>query len=123
MREIRDVDLFIEMIKNDLKWFFETLLLCKKAKLMLIAGAVTKKYYINEFLNRFAPIYGFEFLGAFHRRDNIGKGKIAYHELRGNGIRLPIFFCSTSPSSNDKHLLIERIEENSAKLIHLIANI
>ncbi len=121
MGAIREIDLFIDLIKNDMQWFYRVLPLCKKARLMLIAGTVTKKYYINEFLKRFSSNYGYEFSGTFKRTASRGQGKIAFHQLEGKDIHLPVFFCSTSPSANDKYLLIKRIEENAAELKRLIS--
>ena len=121
MGSIIEIDLFIEMIKNDIQWFYQLIHLCRNAKLMLISGTVTKKYYINEFLEKFSSDYGYKFTGTFKRTASRGKGKIAFHQFEGNNINLPVFFCTTSPSANDKYLLIKRIGENKVELKRLIS--
>ena len=105
--------LFLEMVERDLWTFFGTLELCHQAERVLIAGTVTGRYYINEFLKRHAPDYGYSLDGAFNRLEHPGRGKVAWHCLSNGRKQLPVFFCSSSPSDSDKKLLPRRIRENA----------
>jgi hypothetical protein len=69
------------MVERDLWVLFATLELCPKAKLILMAGTVTGKYYMNEFLQRFAPDYGYLLDRPFNRSNHSGKGKTSWHCL------------------------------------------
>jgi hypothetical protein len=82
IRELRDAfeqELFLEMVQRDLWLFFATLSLCGNVRLILVAGSVTGKFYINEFLQRNAPDYGYALAGAFNRRQHSGPGKTCWH--------------------------------------------
>lgn len=113
--------LFLTMVENDLWIFFATLQLCQAAKLVLLAGSVTGKYYINEFLQRFAPAHGYSLDRPFNRRNHPGKGKTSWHWLSSAERRLPVFFCSSSPSDGQATLLPQRINENAAVLKQILS--
>jgi len=102
------------MVERDLWAFFRTLELCQKAQLVMLAGSVTGKYYINEFLQRFAPNHGYQLEGVFKRVP--GRGNVAWHYLSNASRRLPVFFCCSSPSGGDKGMLPKRIVENAERL-------
>jgi hypothetical protein len=91
-------DRFLEMVESDLPIFFETILLCRSAKVLLLAGSVTGLYYMNEFLQKQAPQFGFELQGEFHRRP--GGGMICRHDLisEDRHFRIPVFFFSRGPA-------------------------
>jgi hypothetical protein len=110
-------ELFLGMVQRDLWVFFATLALCRSAKLVLLAGTVTGRYYINEFLQRFAPEYGYALGGAFDRREHPGEGKTCCHELADSERKLPAFFCSCGPAADDATLLPARICQNAPMLI------
>lgn len=109
-------ELFLEMVQRDLWAFFGTLELCAKASLIMMAGSVTGRYYINEFVQRFAPDFGYSLDGAFNRSEHPGRGKTAWHELSGGGRKLKVFFCSSSPADRNGTLLPQRIEECAENL-------
>jgi hypothetical protein len=46
-RDVRPREMFLEMVESDLPIFFETISLCRAAKVLLMAGSVTNKFYIN----------------------------------------------------------------------------
>lgn len=95
-----DKRIFLEMIQNDIKWFFEVLEFCPKLELILAAGCVTNKYYMDEFLKRNLPKgYRLELKETFEKRS---RGSSALYMLTGPKKNLPLFFCSSSPSSRDK---------------------
>jgi hypothetical protein len=123
IRELRDAfekELFLEMVQRDLWTFFGTLDLCSDARLILIAGSVTGKYYINEFLQRFAPDHGWALAGAFDRRQHTGPGTTTRHELQNSNRDLPVFFCSCGPAAANPALLTTRICDNAPALIELL---
>jgi hypothetical protein len=100
---------FLEMIELDLRFFFETILLCRSAKVVLIAGAVTNRFYINEFLQKHAPQFGFELQGEFHRHS--GGGMTCIHDLvsKDGDFRIPVFFFSRGPACrNDLSQLVRQ---------------
>ncbi|HEV2246172.1 MAG TPA: hypothetical protein VGW37_05925 [Terriglobia bacterium] len=120
LRTAGDRSLFLTMVQSDLWVFFATLQLCQAAKLVLLAGSVTGKYYLNEFLQRFAPAHSYSLDRPFTRRNHPGKGKTSWHWLSGPERRLPVFFCSSSPSDRPVTLLPQRIKENATTLKNLL---
>jgi hypothetical protein len=89
---------FLEMIEFDLPLFFESILLARSAKVLLMAGSVTKKFYLNEFLQKHAPQFGYELQGEFQRRP--GGRMTCRHELvsKAGNFCLPVFFFSRGPT-------------------------
>jgi Protein of unknown function (DUF2442) len=96
-KDDRACDNFLEMIESDLPIFFDTISLCRAAKVLLIAGSVTKRFYINEFLQEHAPRFGYELNGEFQRRP--GGLMTCRHDLvsKDKLFRLPVFFFSRGP--------------------------
>jgi len=125
-RYIRDLkpgfetELFLEMVQRDLWIFFATLDLCRNARLLLIAGSVTGQYYINEFLQRFAPDHGHALGGAFVRSMHKGPGKTCWHELSNEQRKLPTFFCSSGPAAKNPSVLGERIYRDKPELERIL---
>lgn len=117
MRNAPNQSAFIDMIHTDMRLFFQLLTYCKHAKLLVIAGIVTKGLYMNEFIRHHSQKYGFHLDGDFKRPS--GNAKIAYYSLIGNNIKLPVFFCSVSPSAfgSDSDWLVKRVEENKIRLM------
>jgi hypothetical protein len=113
-------ELFLEMVRRDLWVFFATLALCRNVKLLLVAGSVTKRHYINEFLQRFAPDYGHALGGAFVRAKSKGRGKTCWHEVDPAERKLPAFFCSSGPAANNSSLLGQRVCENAPALKRIL---
>jgi hypothetical protein len=116
IRDISNIDLFEQMLADDMRWFLGLLRHCREVKLILISGAVTKRYYINEFIRKHCLKYNYTLEGEFKRVNNPGKGKTAFHRLKGESLDIPAFFCSVSPSW-DSNLLNLKIKENKAKLL------
>jgi hypothetical protein len=107
-----DQKLFAEMVEQDAQWFFRLIPLCSEARLLIFSGCVTK-WYINKFMERIAPKYGFQFEG---RASRSGEGRTGFYHLRSPYVELPAFFCSVSPSGGSPELLIKRIEENKQRI-------
>tara|TARA_Y100001960_G_C14563673_1_gene772126 strand:- start:126 stop:710 length:585 start_codon:yes stop_codon:yes gene_type:complete len=114
MSQVSDQEKFLGMIKNDVEWFFRVLPLCGNAKLLMMAGSVTKKYYLVNLLKELAENYGFKLLFKFEKG---GDAPTSFHKLKSGNIDLPIFFCGVSPSARKSKLLIERVGEKRGKLL------
>lgn len=112
-----DRKLFTEMVEQDSQWFFKLLPECNEITLLLFAGCVTNRRYINKFVERSAAKNGFQFVG---RATSSGKGRTGFYQLRGPGIDLPAFFCSVSPSARKREILIQRVEEHKTQLLELL---
>ena len=78
-----------------------------------MAGAVTKKYYVNEFLAKIGSSNGNELVGKVSRG---GKAFVGYHQLRLADKLFPVFICSVSPSSQTSAMLPLGIGENRDRL-------
>jgi hypothetical protein len=114
MSQVSDQEKFLDMIKNDVEWFFRVLPLCGNAKLLMMAGSVTKKYYLVNLLKELAENYGFKLLFKLEKG---GDAPTSLHKLKSGNIDLPIFFCGVSPSARKSKLLIERVGEKRVKLL------
>lgn len=113
-----DEGLFLEMLQYDLVHFQDAILRAKRVKLVMMAGAVSKGQCMNQFLRQRlqSTATRIRLLGEFDPFSKKGQGKVCYHRLvlpRGN---IPVFFCSSSPSSGAK-LLANRVEEHKEVLL------
>ena len=116
MGAVSDSELFRRMVKHDLPHFAATLRQAEKVRLVLLSGAVTDRFYINEFLGRFLPSELLSLRGSFSRTSQPGPGKTSYHTF--DGFRcVPAFFCSCSPGSKNPELLVRRVQENKLPLM------
>lgn len=109
--------LFKEMVEHDVRWFFEMLKHCPNVRLLMLAGCATHGLYMHEFLHRNAPRFGCTFGGSVERG---GKGKVSFNALETGGRRLPVFFCSISPSARSSRMLVERVREEKKHLEDLM---
>jgi hypothetical protein len=111
-----------EIIAKDMYWFFQCLNNAPKSKLILMAGTVTGNYYINEFIQEYALLYNVKLTGNSSRRSI--KGNTSFHRLITPMLDIPAFFCSSSPSNQnrkDLHILPDRIRENKPQLLEYLA--
>jgi hypothetical protein len=113
-------DEFLEMVKSDIVCFFKTLGFATQCKLLYLAGSVTKKWNINEFLENNAENYDYKLTPRFIRNQHPGSGKVFKQCLKISNKVTPVFFCSISPSSRNRTLLIVRTEENKNDIKELI---
>ena len=104
---------FLGMVDSDAKWFFELLPMCQKARALLVAGCVTKRWYINAYIERIAPKYGYRLSG---NAESVGEGRVGFHRLIGPRCDLQMFFCSVSPSGNRQQILIDRVNAHKAQI-------
>ena len=104
---------FASMVERDARWFFQLLTLPQAPRLILIAGCVTKRWYIDEFIARIAPAHGYELKGYSQKT---GEGRIGHLKLIGPAYEVPVFFCSVSPSGNKRRVLVSRVREHRRTL-------
>ena len=117
MAQIHDTDLFLDMIRQDMKWFYEILTKQSSIKLVLLAGSVTKIHYINDFVKKYASEHGYRLEGFAQKK---GNGRVGAYEFISNKKKIKCFYCSVSPSYRKPGLLIERIKEYDLLLNSLI---
>jgi len=100
------------MVINDLFSFIRFIDLATHTRILLMAGAITDDYYLNQFLSEHLPA-GNELKCSFNPRAQLGPAKVAFHWLKTRKQNLSAFFCSCSPSDRqNRHLLVKRVEEN-----------
>jgi len=106
--DVPERDLFEDMLSADLPWMMRFLGLAPAARLVLLAGTASKKYYLNEFIKRELPLGSGRLDGKASRPP--GSGKVLRHALVFDGRRLPVWFCSSGPSDRRQPgLLLERM--------------
>ena len=118
MSNLPDHDRFELLVSQSVPWFWRCMHVAANLRLVLMAGAVTKKYYLNEFLAKTRNADGNELVGKVARG---GKAFVGYHQLRLSGKLFPVFFCSVSPSSRTSAMLPLRISENRDRLANFLA--
>ena len=117
IRHLKDKDIFIEMVEKDIEWFFKLIILCSLVKLILIAGSITNKYYINEFIEKHSGKNDFKWL--IESKRGHGPAFTSSHKLKFKDKTYPIFYCSSGPSDTKKPgLFIERIDEKKDRLLN-----
>ena len=106
---VAEYRLFLQLVKNDLKYLVDQLRVYPLIKFLYAAGSVTKQYYIVEFLQKHSSLHHLSFkpVKQFERS---GPGAIGLYELDlGDNVSRSLFFCSTSPSSRKgKSLFLEK---------------
>lgn len=110
-------ELFTRLVSESVGSFLRCLALASNAKLLLMAGAVNKKHYLNEFLIEHHGKFDFELTPRVRR---VGAAFVGNQRLRYRGSIYPVFFCSVSPSSRTGHLLPERIREHKTQLLKVL---
>jgi hypothetical protein len=113
MSNLPDHNRFELLVNQSVPWFWRCMQIPANLRLVLMAGTMTKKYYLNEFLAKTRTSDGDELIGKVSRG---GKAFVGYHQLRLSGKLVPVFFCSVSPSSRTAAMLPLRIAENQDRL-------
>lgn len=93
------LNLFLDLVEHDSKYLFEQLRTFKAIKHLYVAGSVTKKYYLIEFLENRQRELGcrLKTLVPFRRGS---QGKLGLYTIDvGDNLPRYLFFCSTSPSA------------------------
>jgi hypothetical protein len=111
---VADPALFMQMVVADLQWFVAALSLCGNVKAAIMAGSVTGKHYMDEFLQRYLPApYSIRLRSILEDRR---RGATSLYVLAGPEINIPVFFCSTSPSGDRGVRLGAELERNLTEL-------
>lgn len=113
------VDRFLTMMHRDVSSFFATLAVCREARLLVLAGTVTKRHYLHRYLARAAPEYGY---AVSIDEETRGPAPVAMGTLRGRRCSLPFFFCGVSPSARGASALGRRLRERSSHLIPIVSS-
>jgi hypothetical protein len=116
--------LFIRMLQTDAPIWVEALRCASKCKLVLAAGSATndpRRGWINQFISKMLSEPGLRLEGEW--RASGGEGQTVFQTLCLDQRRIPLFFCSTGPSSKSKAVLIKACqkEENMDQLKRLVA--
>jgi len=96
------LELFLNLVENDLKYFIAQLQAYPSIKNLYVAGSVTKKYYGVEFLAENSRNLGYTLKPVMPFRRG-GRGQVGLYKLHVRDADPKwLFFCSTSPSARVK---------------------
>lgn len=98
---------FVRMLEADAGWMFRLLPLCANVRMMFLAGAVSKKEYMFEFLRRVAPRFDFSLEMQRFVTTETKRQSPRLLRLCGRGVNLPVFFVSNSPSSRQVQRMLD----------------
>ncbi len=109
----------LTMATESLPSFWQSMLSVSNLQLILMAGTITNRYYLHEFLAKSIFPKDISLNGAIPRgRD----GFVGYLQLRLANKQIPVFFCSISPSAiNNRYKLPERVRENQDQLRNILS--
>lgn len=112
---------YAEGLLGDLPWMMRFMNAAPRARLVLLAGTATNRNYLDEYLAKRLDANDGVLEGALARPT--GHGKVVHHVLRSNQRRLPVCFCSSSPSDRRQPgLLLKRVRRDAAELRHHLAS-
>jgi hypothetical protein len=92
---------FARMLDADVRWLFRLLPLCSRARVLFLAGAVSKREYLFEFLRRVAPTSSFRFAQVGFATEDTRRQASRFLRLTGPAVDLPVFSIGNSPSSRN----------------------
>ncbi len=115
MRHVPDPRAFERMLIDDSRWLILVLRRFPNIKAVLIAGSVSNRYYIDEFLVRLALI-GSHFRLTQYSKLQPGRGGARIYRLHGRRIDVPVFFFGTSPSAPRWRRLEQAIKTHAPAL-------
>ncbi len=112
MSSVPDAGVFLGMVSHDIRWLFEFLQECPSACLLMAAGTVTDRWYLNQFLALHCRQHDAEIAPFPDQND-----RSALYEFLGSGKTLPLFFSSVSPSDPKRaHVLVENVRNTLDRL-------
>ena len=112
MSSVPDTNLFLGMASHDLRWFFEFLPECFQARLLMAAGTVTERWYINQFLALHARQHQLEIQPPPQSSD-----RCVLYDANHLGKNMPLFFSSVSPSDSERaYVLVENVRKTRDEL-------
>jgi hypothetical protein len=112
MTQARDKSLFRQMLKDDIKFLFETIDCSKKVKLIMTGGKVLREFYISQWIGKYAskPIV----LEPIKK----GVGATYFYKLKGFGRDVSVFSSGVSPSFHIR--LLENVRANRDELRRIL---
>jgi hypothetical protein len=108
---------FERMLDNDARWLFKLLPLCPHARVMFLAGAVSKREYLFEFLRRVAPASGFRLEPVEFATDDKRRQAPRFLRLTGPGLTLSVFSVGNSPSSRNSGAMFADLARSRGSLV------
>lgn len=110
--------LFSEMLAADVGQMLRILSLAPNVGVLLMAGAATNALYVNEFVARNVP-RPYRLDGTLTRP--AGPGKVLWHDLVLQRRRLPVYFCSSSPSDRrNPDILRQRVARDRDRILEAL---
>ncbi len=106
--DIRWQEQFLKMLSEDVLWFFKALKKCKKARLVLMAGTATNRFYLDQIISKYAPP---NICLKYDQRGN-NANVSSFHYLVGLDLNLPIFFSGAGPAYYGGVRLVENVCAN-----------
>jgi hypothetical protein len=100
-------ELFLKMVEEEMSCFSRLFSeMFPRLKGVLLAGSVTGKFYLDEFLiDTLNTEFKFDPPRPFPRKQ--GRGRCEFYHISFQGKRIPIFFCTSSPSNKINPDLLE----------------
>jgi len=109
-------DTFVKMLEADTAWLFRLLRQCARVRVLFLAGAVSKREYMFEFLRRVAPSLGYRLEPTGFASSETRRQSPRFLRLQGPGLDLPAFFLSNSPSSRTAGAMRDAFETAAVAL-------
>ncbi len=118
-----DRKLFVQMVDEDIRWFFTLLARSSGIRGLLVAGSswcmtkngATRAAYLDEIIEKAGPGFDFKLV-----KDKVlqksGPKLTLYRLVRKGGDSIPLFFCGASPSSNSPDNLAEAVRIHASLL-------
>jgi hypothetical protein len=104
-----------QMLTDDLPWMVRFIAAAPRVRLIMMAGAATSALYVNEFVAKKLPLELARLEGSLSRP--AGRAKVRHHEIVIGTRRIPVWFCSSSPSDrSNPELLLGRVREHATAL-------
>lgn len=103
---------FRAMVEHDVMWFFKLLGYWNQARLLMLAGTVTSRLYMDKFIGEVASSFDYTFQKLEDLPTNQAPAPVRYHILVCGVRRIPVFFCGVSPSSLNPAGLAQRVQEH-----------
>jgi len=113
-----DAALFHRMLTGDIRHWCRLLSVCPNIRLLLAAGAISKKTYVIEFLRGLSCVQdvSVRMQHEFRRQPGV-KGGVGLYVFTLGGVDRMLFFCGSSPSDRrNPGLLGTRIAEHAETL-------
>jgi hypothetical protein len=103
-----EIDAFLALCRTDMKYLVKHLLAYPKIRHLFLAGAVTKRYYANQFLRKFGENI---FLTPILPFPTAGAARLALYKMKlEDEIERYLLFFSICPSSaSGRNQLIQKI--------------